>query len=116
VDPQAFVLTMQPLYREDLAWEVIVDPADFFVEILEVTPNAEAAPGETVRARVRVARAKPEEVYRLTARSSQAAVRILGPSQCIVKGNAPAAFHFTSVCPGRAGILVGVERMVREER
>jgi hypothetical protein len=111
VDPEAVLLTMQPLYREDVAWEVAVDPGDFFVEILELTPKAQAAPGETVSARVRVARARPEELYRLTARSSQAGVTILGPSQRIVKGNSPAAFQFTSLEPGRAGIALSVEML-----
>jgi hypothetical protein len=116
VDPDAIVLTMQPLYREDVSWEVVIDPHDYFVEILEVTPKVPAAPGETVSARVRVARARPDELYRLTARGSQGDVRILGAAQCVVRGDAPAAFRFTSLEPGRAGIAVGVEALGDSKR
>jgi hypothetical protein len=111
VDPRSVIVTLQPLYAEDLNWEVTVDPHDYFVEILEITPKAQAAPGETVIARVRVGHARPGELYRLTARASRTGVEILGGKECIVRGGAPAAFRFTSLEPGRAGITVGVERL-----
>ena len=28
-----------PLYREDFSWEAVVDPREYFVEVLEVLPN-----------------------------------------------------------------------------
>jgi hypothetical protein len=111
VDPEAVVLTLQPLYSEDVHWEVVVDPHDYFVEILEISPNRQASPGETVSATVRVGHARQNEHYRLTARASQTGVRILGESQVIVQGATPTAFRFTSLEPGRAGIAVGVEKI-----
>jgi hypothetical protein len=111
VDPLAVILTMQPLYAEDVAWEVVIDPHDYFVEILEITPSTQAAPGETVSAKVRVGHARPNDLYRITVRASKAGVEIQGPSQCIVRGSTPAAFRFTSVEAGRAGITVGVEKV-----
>ena len=111
VYPQALVLTMQPLYREDLEWEVVVDPHDYFVEVLEISPRAQASPGELVTAKVRVARARKDDVYRLVVKASQAEVEIFGAREQIVLGDAPAVFRFTSITTGRAGIAVGVERM-----
>jgi hypothetical protein len=116
VDPQAVVLTMQPLYREDLEWEVVVDPHDYFVEVLEISPRAQVVPGETVTAKVRVGRARPNELYRLTARASQAGVEILGEGSCLVGGSSPANFRITSLSPGRAGIAVGLDELEEEER
>jgi hypothetical protein len=116
VDPEAVVLTMQPLYREDLEWEVVVDPHDYFVEVLDITPTSQAAPGETVKAKVRVGHARLNEHYRLTARASQSGVEILGEAECIVRGSAPATFRFTSPVPGRAGIAVGVEKLEGDGR
>jgi len=111
VDPQAIVLTMQPLYSEDIAWDVVVEPHDYFVEILEISPNRQASPGETVSTTVRVGHARQNEHYRLTARASQTGVKILGDAQVIVQGATPAAFRFTSLESGRAGIAVGVEKI-----
>ncbi|HLY76249.1 MAG TPA: hypothetical protein VKU80_19265, partial [Planctomycetota bacterium] len=72
VDPRSMIVTLQPLYSEDVNWEVVVDPHDFYVEIVEISPKGQAAPGETVSAKVRVGHARPGDLYRLTARSSQA--------------------------------------------
>ena len=111
VDPQAVILTMQPLYSEDVNWEVVVDPHDFFVEVLEITPSAQVSPGETVSARVRVGRAKEGDHYRLIARPSQPEVHIIGEPECVVRGGKPVLFRFTSESQGRAGIAVAVERI-----
>ena len=111
VDPRAVVLTMQPLYREDVNWEVVVDPHDFFVEVLEITPSTQASPGETVSATVRVGRAKEGEYYRLTAKPSQPDVHIIGEGEQIVRGGNTARFRFTNLTLGRAGIAVAVEKM-----
>lgn len=116
VDPQAVVLTMQPLYREDLEWEVVVDPHDYFVEVLEIVPGSQASPGETVTAKVRVGKAKPGDVYRLMAKASRADVQILGASEHIVHGCTPASFRFTSLSTGSGGIAVGVERLEPGDR
>jgi hypothetical protein len=111
VDPQAIVLTMQPLYREDLEWEVVVDPHEFFVEVLEISPSGQASPGETVSATVRVGKARATECYRLVARPSNAEVQIIGEAERRVRGDCPAVFQFTSISTGRGGIAVGVERI-----
>lgn len=111
VDPDAVVLTMQPLYREDLEWQVVVDPHDYFVEVLGISPRASASPGELVTARVRVARARMVDVYRLVARPSRADVEIVGAREQIVLGDAPTSFRFTSTTTGSAGIAIGVERV-----
>jgi len=111
VDPQAVVLTMQPLYREDLEWEVVVDPHDYFVEVLEISPSRQASPGETVSATVRVGKARKDDVYRLIARPSSTDVVIQGTAEQTVRGSSPATFRFTSTAGGRAGIAVGVEKM-----
>lgn len=116
VDPMAVVLTMQPLYREDLEWEIVVDPHDYFVEVLEIIPKSQAAPGETVNAKVRVGHSRPNDRYRITARVSQSGVEILGEAECIVRGSSPATFRFTSLVPGRAGIAVGVEKLEGDGR
>lgn len=111
LDPQAVVLTLQPLYAEDVNWEVVVDPHDYYVEILEITPSRQASPGETVSARVRVGHARENEVYRLVARTSQPDVEIVGERECTVRGSSPASFRFTSLSAGRGGIAIGVERL-----
>jgi hypothetical protein len=116
VDPQAVVLTMQPLYREDLEWEVVVDPHDYFVEVLEIAPGSQATPGETVTAKVRVGKAKPGDVYRLIAKASRSDVQILGASEQIVHGGTPALFRFTSISTGPGGIAVGVEKVESQDR
>jgi hypothetical protein len=116
VDPQAVVLTMQPLYREDLEWEVVVDPHDYFVEVLEIVPGSQATPGETVTAKVRVGKARPGDVYRLVAKASRADVQILGVSEQIVHGGTPALFRFTSSSTGPGGIAVGVEKVESQDR
>lgn len=115
VDPAAPVLTVQPLYSEDVNWEVVVDPRAYFVELVSVDPRPQAAPGEVVTATVRVGGARPEEMYRLIARPSQSDVRILGDREKVVRGSRLASFQFTSLSTGRGGIGVEVERIDREE-
>src|SRR6185295_16988199 len=51
VDPRSAIVTLQPLYSEDVNWEVVVEPHDFYVEIIDITPRGQASPGETVTAR-----------------------------------------------------------------
>lgn len=116
VDPRSAIVTLQPLYSEDVNWEVVVEPHDFYVEIIEITPRGQASPGETVNAKVRVARARVGDVYRLTARASRSDVRIVGGSEITVRGDAPANFRFTSLAPGRGGIAVGVEKVDPRDR
>lgn len=111
LDPAAQLLALQPLYREDLEWEVVVDPHDYFVEVLEISPGTSAAPGEVVTAKVRVGRARKGERYRLLANASQAGVQVLGDAEHIVKEGATAVFRFTSSLPGAGGIAVSVERV-----
>ena len=111
VDPGAQVLTLQPLYREDLSWEVVVDSRDYSVEVLEISPPGPASPGEAVMAIVRVAQARKGELYRLSARPSRAGVRVIGETDLVVPGDTPAVFRFTSISSGRGGIAVGVERL-----
>ena len=111
INPEATVLAFQPLYPEDLAWEVVVDPEEHFVEVVGFSPSAPAKPGEVVSATVRVGKAKAADLYRLSAKASQPDVRILGDAQAVVKGSDTAVFRFTSCASGRAGIAVGVERI-----
>ncbi len=116
VNPDAVVLAFQPLYPEDLKWEVVVDPEDHFVEVVGYSPTGAARPGEVVSATVRVGKAKAGQLYRLSAKPSQPDVRILGEAETIIKGNETAVFRFTSCASGRAGISVGVERIGMDER
>lgn len=111
VDPRCAIVTLQPLYSEDVNWEVVVEPHDFYVEILEITPRGQASPGETVTAKVRVGRARETDTYRLSARASCSDVEIVGDRERTVRGGAPASFRFTSLSPGRGGIAIGVERL-----
>jgi hypothetical protein len=112
LDPGARMLTFQPLYREDVEWEIILDPRDYYVEKVTVSPSTWAMPGETVRATVRVGNANPRDRYRLTARPRGEEVRILGASEVCVRGTETAIFCFTSLMAGRGGIEVTVERRV----
>jgi len=116
INPDATVLAFQPLYPEDLSWEVVIDPDEQFVEVVGFTPAGAARPGEVVTATVRVGKAKAGQLYRLSAKASQIDVRILGERQAIVKGSETAIFRFTSCASGRAGIAVGVERIETGER
>jgi hypothetical protein len=116
INPNAVVLAFQPLYPEDLKWDILVEAQEQFVELVSFTPQGAAVPGEVVSAVVRVAKAKPDQLYRLSAKTSQCDVRILGEAHTIVKGNEPAVFRFTSCVSGRAGIAVGVERIGSDER
>lgn len=111
VDPSSTLITMVPLYREDLEWKVVVSPPEYTVEVLEILPSPEASPGETVSATVRVGRAVPGERYLLTAKARTADVHILGAREQIVSGNNPAVFRFTSLAAGPGGIGVSVERI-----
>jgi hypothetical protein len=116
VDPQAVVLAMQPLYREDLEWEVVVDPHEYFVEVLEIAPGSHASPGETVTAKVRVGKARPGDRYRLIAKASRPDVQILGLPEQVVQGSTPAFFRFSSLSTGPGGIAVGVEKLEPGDR
>ncbi len=116
VNPDAIVLAFQPLYPEDLSWDVVVEPEEQFVEVVGYAPVGAVRPGEVVSATVRVGKAKGEQFYRLSAKASQADVRILGADQVIVRGSEAAVFRFTSCTSGRAGIAVGVERIALDER
>jgi len=111
VNPDAVVLAFQPLYPEDLAWDVVVAPEEHFVEVVGFSPSGPVRPGEVVTATVRVGKARAGELYRLLAKVSQADVRILGERQAVVRGSDSAVFIFTSSTSGRAGIAVGVERI-----
>jgi hypothetical protein len=110
-DPEARLLALEPLPADLLGGQVGVDPRDYFAELLKLTPSGDAAPGETVTAEVRVARARKGEVYRLTARASRADVEILGAREQVVREDAPAVFRFTRRSSGRGGIALGVERV-----
>lgn len=115
LDPTSRLLALEPLYAEDISWEVVVDGRNsLFVEVLEITPARHAAPGETVMAKVRVGGARPGRLYRLIARPSQENVEILGEPEKFVRGDSPAVFRFTSLSSGRAGIAVEVERAGRD--
>lgn len=111
VNPDAVVLAFQPLYPEDLTWEVVVSPEEHYVEVVGFSPAGPATLGEIVSATVRVGKAKAGQAYRLSARPSQVDVKILGESQAIVQGGGTVVFRFTSCASGRAGIVVGVERL-----
>ena len=82
------------------------------LEILELEPPGPAEPGETVRVRLRVARAEPGAVYWLRARPSAPGVRILGPRERFVRGDEMAVFRFTSLSIGQAGISVNTRSRV----
>jgi hypothetical protein len=110
-DPGAVVLSVEPLHREDLEGPGAADPSDPFVEVLEISPGPWAAPGETVTARVRVARAEKGEIYRLVATASRPDVKLIGAHECVVHGGEPARFRFTSLSSGPGGIAVGVEKL-----
>ena len=107
-NPDAMVLSFQPLYAEDLAWEVAVEAEGLYVEVLGYSPRGVASPGETVTATVRVGKAKAWVLYRLSVSATRTDVRILGETQAIVRGSQPAVFRFTSGGSGRAGIAVAV--------
>lgn len=114
VNPDAPVLAFQPLYPEDVVWDVVVDPAEHFVELVSFSPAGPAAPGEVVSATVRVGKARANHRYRLSARPSQVGVKILGSPETIVQGDGLGVFRFTSCVSGRAGIAVAAERLSEE--
>ncbi len=112
INPDALVLAFQPLYPEDLTWNVVVNPDDHFVELVEVSPGGPVAPGEIVTATFRVGQARPQERYQLSALPSEQGVEILGPDSALVMGREAVRFRFTSSLPGSGGIRVAVERVV----
>lgn len=111
VEPSASLLVMQPLYGEDLDWVVSVEPHDFFVELLEVSPSGTAAPGEVVSARLRIGKAKADAGYRIIAKPLNSGVTMLSDPEQYVRGSECVLFRFTSIEGGRGGIAVGVERI-----
>lgn len=111
INPEATVLALQPLYPEDLTWEVVVSPEEHFVELVNYSPAGPATPGEIVSATVRVGKAKSGQLYRLLAKPSHSDVRVLGDTQAVVKGEETTVFRFTNCTSGRAGIVIGVERI-----
>lgn len=113
INPEAVVLAFQPLYTEDLTWEVVVNPEEHFVKLVGVSPSGPVAPGEVISATVRVGNAKIGQLYRLLATPSHSDVRILGHNEVTVNGEAATIFRFTSSSSGRTGIGVGVERIGR---
>lgn len=111
INPEAVVLAFQPLYPEDLTWEVVVSPDEHFVELVQVSPSSAVAPGEVVTVTVRVGRAKADQRYRLSISATEPTVQILGTPQALVRGVEPMRFSFTSSKAGRSGIAVAVERL-----
>jgi hypothetical protein len=111
VNQDAVVLAFQPLYPEDLTWEVVVSPEEHFVELVGLTPARPSSPGEIVCATVRVGNAKEGQRYRLSALPTRNDVRVLGDPQLVVSAGESAVFRFTSSTSGKAGITVGVERL-----
>ncbi len=104
------ILALQPPNGEDDPWEVLVDPHDSFVGVLEIAPGTPARPGEVVPAEVRVGRAGPVEIYRLTAAASRSGVPWVGDRAPLVRGEPPAPFRLRAPRAGAGGIAVDVER------
>lgn len=111
IDPKSIWLRIEPVGIEDPAWEVAVESEGLPIELVSLSPGREAVPGETVTARVRLSRAIAGESYRLVARPSRPKVRILGPGEVVVRGDAPAEFRFTHLATGRAGITLEAVRV-----
>lgn len=111
INPEAVVLAFQPLFPEDLTWDVVVSPEEQFVELVQVSPSGAVVPGEVVTATVRVGKGKPDQRYRLSISATEPAVQILGTSQALVRGVETVRFSFTSSKAGRSGIAVAVERL-----
>lgn len=111
LDPKATLLVLEPLYPEDLNWVAEVEAADYFLELLEVVPAGELAPGETVTALLRVGGARPDRYYRVLAKSSTPESVILGDRERTVRGSSPVSFRFTSLTGGRAGLKLVVEEV-----
>src|SRR5262245_33224758 len=63
VDPDAFVLALEPVYPEELS--DTSGSARLSVEILELFPEREAGVGQPISAIVRVANSAPDARYRL---------------------------------------------------
>jgi hypothetical protein len=106
IDPRSVWLRMEPVGGEDSRWEVAVETQGLPIELVELLPGHDVAPGEAVTARVRIPRAASGGWYRLTARPSRQKVRILGPSEVRVRGDGLADFRFTHLESGRAGITI----------
>ncbi len=111
LDPKATLLVLEPLYPEDLNWVAEVEAVDYFVEVLQLLPAGELAPGEAVTALLRVGGARPDRYYRVVARSSSPQSVILGDQEHTVRGASPMTFRFTSVAGGKAGLKIAVEEV-----
>ena len=114
VNPDAVVLAFQPLYPEDLKWDVVVSPEEHFVELLGHSPTGSVPPGQVVTARVRVGRAKPNHRYLLEAVTTQPHVRVIGSNRVVVRGEEVSIFTFTSLTNGRGGVEIGVRDLGQE--
>jgi hypothetical protein len=111
VNPEAVVLAILPLAREDLDWQVVVRAHDYFVEVIDLDPSGPARPGERIRARVRVGRAGKDDLYRLSAQASSPEIAIFGAREQLVRGPGIVTFQFTSASSGPGGIEIAVEKM-----
>lgn len=111
VDPNAVVLAFEPVYAEELAPEVFVSAHPVALELLSLTPADAAAIGETVTARLRVAKAELDGIYRLKATARDPDVVIHGRSEFTVRRSDVATFRFTRSSGGQGGIMIAVERI-----
>lgn len=111
INPEAVVLAFQPLYPEDLTWDVMVNPDEHFVELVQVNPSGAVKPGEIVTATFRVGNAKAGQHYLLSIKATEHVVHIVGATQALVSGFETARFRFTSSKAGRSGIAVAVEHL-----
>lgn len=79
------------------------------VEILELAPEGPLVVGETAWARLRVAGARPEGLYRIRAQPVGDATRLLGPAEFIVRGSESVRVGFTSLRAGEGTLRVFAE-------
>lgn len=109
MQPGATMLAMAPV-RDDVAlWTPKIQAADYFVEVLAVSPEGRVEVGQVVTVSLRVGNAKPDAIYRLIASCGGGGTRILGEYERVVKGMEETKFRFTRVEGGLGVIRVDVE-------
>lgn len=108
--PDARVLVATPVLSAGPRWSPEVRGRECpLVEVLELMPEGPLGVGETAWARLRVANARPEKLYRIRAEPIGDGTRILGPVEWVVRGSEPVRVAFTSLRAGPGTLRVFAE-------
>jgi hypothetical protein len=108
--PDAPVLVAAPVPPAGARWSPEVLGRECpSVEVLDLVPEGPLGVGEVASARLRVANARPEGLYRIRGQAVGDGTCILGPAEFVVRGPEPVRIAFTSLRAGPGTLRVFAE-------